>query len=108
MRLVGDAALPEKPYFLKVTFLPEDGSTSGIDWGGECFDERREIVVRATSPGRMRVAWVVERRSSGGGMATMIPSDPEVFVEVLDTDAEQVFDVELDAAGMERLVGHLE
>jgi hypothetical protein len=65
------------------------------------------VVLRAVEPGRMRVQWVVERRSPSGAMATMASVEPEQIVEVLPGVADQVFEVTLSAEQMAEIVKQL-
>lgn len=82
--------LPEPPVYLKAALASDDG---GIDWSVPVFDAGREIVCSAPAPGRLRVQWIVERRSGGAASATTMELEPVQFVELVDTAAEQRFEL---------------
>jgi hypothetical protein len=105
--LRGPARLPEPPCFIKAVLAPPDAPYQGIDWGAPTFDETREILVRAPSPGKMKVHWVVERRTSGSSVATARDLAPEQIVEIRDLDVEQTVEVTLTEEQMAELVGAL-
>ena len=102
-----DVELPERPYFIKVALAPADGGHQSIDWGANAFDEKREIVVRAPAAGRMKVHWLVEHRGGSSSTATMANIEPEQFVEILDTDGEQVVEVTLTDDQVQEIVARL-
>ena len=99
-----EAALPDPPTYVKAVLADEDGSFGSIDWGASCFDEAREIRTEAYASGRLKVQWIVERRSGGGATASTVDVEPVQFVEVLDGPGEQVFEVEISSAELERIV----
>ena len=106
--LTGDAPLPDPPFYIKPALVPADGEGgASIDWGADPMDETREVVLKAVEPGRMRVTWLVERRSAQGAMATSSDVKPEQFVEVLPGVAEQRFEVSLTSEQMAEIVSTL-
>jgi hypothetical protein len=76
----------------------------GIDWGAPAFDESREIVTQAPAPGKMKVLWIVEHRTSGSSMASSRDVEPEQTAEIGDLDAEQTVEVTLTEEQMAKLV----
>jgi len=93
-----DGEVPAPPYYVKAVLIPVEGGHNSIDWGAPCFDEAREVRTRAYGTGQMKVQWLVEKRgSTGSAMATTANVEPEQFVEVLETPAEQTFEVEISA-----------
>lgn len=90
LELPAHVTLPASPYYLKAALAGEDGGQ--IDWGASAFDEARRSSCR-TNAGRMKVEWLLERRSGGGASATTLDVEPAQYVEVLDRDG-QVFVLE--------------
>lgn len=105
LELVTDGTLPAPPRYLKAVLVPVEHADIGIDWEGPAFGATREITTFAWKPGRMKVAWIEahygEGRGSGGG--TVREVFPPQYVEVLESDQVQVFEVHLSAAQLERL-----
>ncbi len=103
-----DGELPRPPIYVKAVLMPADAdSFAQVDYGAPCFDETREIVTKAFAAGRMKVQWVLERRSGGSAMASTTEVQPEQFVEVLDTPGEQVFEIEISAEELARIAEEL-
>jgi hypothetical protein len=92
--------LPEPPVHIKAVLVEPD--SEDIDWSAPAFDAQREIVCRAPAAGRLRVCWIVERRSSGGASATTLAIEPAQYVEVREQDAEQRFELELSNEALRR------
>ncbi len=92
--------LPEPPVHIKAVLVEPD--SQDIDWSAPVFDAQREIVCRAPAAGRLRVCWIVERRSSGGASATTLAIEPAQYVEVREQDAEQRFELELSGEALRR------
>jgi hypothetical protein len=94
LRLPAGAALPKPPRFLKPYLTAsEEGSPMGGHFQQAVFDERREVLLYAPNPGRLRVEWFVEERSENT-LSTMSLSVPEAqWIEVLDLAGEQVFEL---------------
>lgn len=105
--LTGEAEVPAPPVFVKAALVPAEGDRGAIDWSGGAFDERREIKARVSSGGRMKVRWILERRSSSSSIATGVDLDREQFVDVLDVDGEQRIEVDLTPEEMQQLVDNL-
>jgi len=99
--LPASVVLPQPPTFLKAVLAASDDFTS-IDWGAPAFDAQREVVGVAPAPGRMRVQWIVERRSGGGASASTLAVDPPEFVDVLDQLAEQRFELATSNDALQR------
>jgi hypothetical protein len=107
VRLRG-ASPPDPPYYLKPGLSPADSDGSNnIDWSTPAFDAEREVPVKGVQPGRMRVTWILERRSAGGAMSMSRPSNPEIVVEVLPGVADQVFDVTLSQEALDQILADL-
>ena len=103
-----DGELPRPPIYVKAVLVPADGdSFNGVDWGAPCFDETREIVTKAFAVGRMKVQWVLERRTGVSAMASTTEVQPEQFVDVLDVPGEQVFEIEISAEELARIAEEL-
>jgi hypothetical protein len=101
--LTGDAQVPEPPVFVKAVLVPVDGNGS-IDWSGGAFDERREIKTRVAQAGKLKVEWVVERRSAGSSVATSMNLKREQLVDVLDLGGEQRIEISLTQDEMNKIV----
>ena len=106
--LRGDARIPDPPHYFKAVLVSAEGNGwDGIDWGAPCFDEDREIVVRAQTGGRMRVVWVLEKRTGNSALATTGNVEPQQFVEIADVPGEQVVSVTLTQEQLDELLGGL-
>ena len=105
--LRGDAEIPKAPFYVKPALVPVDGDQQSINWGADSFDETREVVLRAVSPGRNKVRWVLERRSGQGAMATSVDTEPEQFIEVAPGLSDQVFEVTLSEEQMQEILASL-
>lgn len=106
--LTGDVELPSAPVFIKAVLVPADGSSGVTDWGGDAFDEKREITTKVPGSGEMAVEWLVERRSASSSVATSHKFEREQLVQVLDIDEGQRFDVSLTQEEMDQLVSILD
>lgn len=110
LRLNTDGILPQPPRYLKAVLVPAEDPHIGIDWEGPAFGATRELSTLAWKPGRMKVTWIVaeysEDGNNGGGVAPEV--SPTRYVEVLDSDQEQVFEVSLSAAELARLLGEFD
>lgn len=95
--------LPAPPIYLKAALAPVDGDRH-IDWGGNAFDERREIRCFAPAPGPMKVRWIFERRSEGSATASTIELDREQVVEVLDVEGEQRFELQVSREALAKVL----
>lgn len=94
--LRGTAEIPPPPNHFKAALVPAEGDDStGIDWGAPCFDESRESVVAASEAGRMRVVWILEKRTTNSAIATTVKVEPDQFVEIEDIEGEQTVTVTL-------------
>lgn len=102
--LVGDARIPEAPIYVKPSLAPTDGSQHSPNFGGEVLDGAREVKVRTSHTGRLKVEWLVEMRTTGSSMATSHTLEREEFVEVLDIGGGQRFEVSLTQAEMDEIV----
>ena len=98
--LPAEVELPAPPVFLKAVLAAEDGFDD-IDWGGEVFDERREVGCSVARAGRMRVWWLVERRQGQNAMATTLDVEPPEYVDVAE-GGEAVIPLRVDAAALRR------
>jgi hypothetical protein len=106
LALPAGIVLPTPPVHLKAVLVATSGEQQ-IDWGASAFDERREVRCHASEPGRMKVAWIYERRAENGASATLLALEPEQFVEVLDIEAEQRFELELSNEALARALESL-
>jgi|GEM_PF-2634814 len=105
--LTGDAPIPKPPVFVKATLVPEEGDDSMIDWSAGAFDERRETKASVAQAGRMKVRWVLERRSGGSSIATSVDLEREQFVEILDVEGGQRVEIDLTPEEMQQIVDRL-
>ena len=95
LRIPADVALPAPPKYLKAYLAPgQDESLAYGHFLDVVFDERREILLHAPAAGRLRVGWLLEERAEGMLSTSNLGAEPAAFVEVLDVEAEQFFDVE--------------
>lgn len=93
--------LPAPPLYVKATLVPPDGDGMSMDWGGDPFDETREITCLASRPGRMEVCWIVERRVSGGASANTLELETTQYVEITDTPGQRI-ELEVSADGLRK------
>jgi len=98
--LPAEVELPAPPVFLKAVLAADDGFDE-IDWGGEAFDEEREVRCSVPRPGRMRVWWLVERRQGQNAAATTLTVEPPEYVEVGE-GGEAVIPLRVEAAALRR------
>ena len=105
--LVGDGEPPESPYALSLGFVPAEGDGHSIDWAAPRFDERREIVLHATTPGPVRVKWIVEQSIANSASATSADAEPEQVFHLTGGPQEQRVEVRLTKEEVERLVAML-
>ncbi len=110
LRLATVGVLPEPPRYLKAVLVPADEPLIGIDWEGPAFDATREVSTFAWKPGRMKVLWIAaaydEDGRRGGGVAPEV--SPPQYVDVQDSDREQVFEVQLSAEQLARILRELD
>lgn len=106
--LRGTARLPEPPVYVKAGLARPESSFEDLDWGAPTFDEEREIQVKVAAPGRLRVTWILEKRSANSAVATMASVEPEEFVEVLDVQGVQTIEVHLTDEQMQSILSALD
>lgn len=93
LRLADDVPLPSPPVYLKAFLAPEGSSNTVGHFVDSVFDARREVLVHAPAAGRMRVQWLIEERSESMLSTSGLPETEPTFVDLLDIDGEQVFEV---------------
>ena len=94
------AVLPGPPRYLKATLV--GGEHGGdVDWGASVFDESRESASLVGGTGRMRVQWMLERRSPNGASATTINVEPTQWFEVIDASQEQRFELQFSQQALD-------
>ena len=110
VRLVlrGGARIPDPPVYVKAGLTRPESTFEDMDWGAPAFDEEREIVVKVPAAGRLRVSWVLEKRSANSAVATMANLEEEEFVEVLDVDGVQTIELNLTDDEMQEILGALD
>lgn len=105
--LRGGGAVPGPPLRLKPRLVVRGvGPAGGVDLGGPGFDERREVDVIAPGPGEMEVVWVVETTLETMQMSTYADPGRKWYVEVLDVEGLQTFELEVSADEMAKILGH--
>ena len=102
--LPADVELPEPPYYIKAALVKEDSSL-GIDWGASAFDETRVSYCRVADAGRLKVQWLLERRSGNGASATTIELEPEQFIDVQDVEG-QLFELHVSREALARVLAN--
>lgn len=106
LRLLGDAQLPAAPVSIKAQLVPHGlGRHGADDWQGPGFDENGEALISAPGPGRMDVTWRLMRKLGGSTTFARAEVLQPITVEVQDAQAEQVIEVQLSAADIEKLLG---
>lgn len=104
LRLVTTGVLPAPPRDLHAVLVPVGEARVGIDWEGPAFGPTRELVTLAWGPGRMKVEWIVAEHgadgSQGGGIVR--EATEAQYVVLVDTTAEQVFELTLSAEDLAR------
>jgi hypothetical protein len=98
-----DGVLPPPNVVIRATLARPGATWAELDWGGAGFDASGEVVTRARDTGRMKVHWMVEDERGSAWNLISVDVRPEQFVEVLDTPVEQVFEIEIPAAELERI-----
>ena len=105
--LAPDVELPEPPFFIKAALVPLGGDGGTVDFGVPAFDETREIVVRAPGTGKMKIAWIAERRGASSSTASAVHLDREQIVELLEGVAEQRVEVQLSEEELKQVLERL-
>jgi hypothetical protein len=107
VRLVGDATLPEAPYGLSVSLVPAEQGQYVTDMHGQRFDARREVLLRSSYAGAVRLKWIVESSSSSGGTVKSVDPEPEQLIHLTASSAEQLVQVHLSKEELERLLARV-
>ncbi len=103
--LVGDFELPEPPYFLSPILAPLEDDEADPRTVGDAFDDRRRARVLAPVPGRLRLWWfTAARRDEIYSSGSTVELEREQCVDVKDGVDDQVFEVELTAEEMSRIM----
>jgi hypothetical protein len=94
------AVLPAPPRYVKATLVGDgDGD---MDWGASAFDENRESTSLVPSTGRMRVVWMLERRTPNGASGTTLDVQPVQWVEVVESTQEQRFELDVTQEALDK------
>jgi hypothetical protein len=101
--LTGDGEIPEPPVFLSVVLQRPPGGSARFGSKLQSFGKTRELQTIAPESGKLIVGWMVSKQMGQGGLGMSELSDPPQYVEVLDADGEQVFEIELTAEECKRV-----
>lgn len=97
--------LPRPPVHVKAALVPESVDGASPDFGGNAFDDAREIRCLAPGVGRMKVQWIVERRAGDSASANTFDVEPAQYVEVREDAGEQRFVLDVTTEALERALG---